>query len=61
MTLAEKCKIIRMQLMIQAESPVSVIDAAERHLGLTANGKNMEQRADAVLAELSERAHNGGG
>jgi hypothetical protein len=58
MTLADKCKIIRTQLMIEEESPISVIRAAEQHLGLTADGKNMEARADAVLAALTERAHN---
>jgi hypothetical protein len=44
--------------MIEEESPISVIRAAEQHLGLTADGKNMEARADAVLAALTERAHN---
>ena len=43
--------------MIEAESPVSIIQAAERHLGLTAGDKKMDERADAVLAGLAERAH----
>jgi uncharacterized protein YmfQ (DUF2313 family) len=51
---ADKCKNIRRQMKIEAESPVSVLREAERRLGLSEAGKNTEERADAVLAALQK-------